>query len=132
MRAFVLDASLAMEWFTTTASAEALAKRALFDERVAVVPHLWRFEVMNVVTTWLARGDASPALGTRILHDLLQLPLAIVDEGDPAAVVALASAQRLTAYDATYLHLAMLTGEPLATLDRSLITAAGRVGVTCL
>jgi len=132
VRGFILDAGLAVEWFTTTASAEALAKRALFDERVAVVPHLWRFEVMNVLTTWQGRQDATPAEAARILQDVLRLPFAVVDEGAPEAIVSLACTHRLTAYDATYLHLAMLTGEPLATLDRSLITAAGRVGVTCL
>jgi predicted nucleic acid-binding protein len=46
--------------------------------------------------------------------------------------VSLAMTHGLSAYDATYLHLAMITGDPLATLDRALITAAKKVGVDCL
>ena len=80
MNAFVLDASLALQGFTTTASSQVLAKRSLFDDRVAIVPHLWRFEVMNV----------------------------------------------------TYLHIPMVSGQPLATLDHGLIKAADDVGVPCL
>jgi predicted nucleic acid-binding protein len=41
----------------------------------------------------------------------------------------LARAQRLTTYDAVYLHLAMLSGLPLASQDDDLRAAAGRVGV---
>lgn len=55
----------------------------------------------------------------------------VVDEGSPDAVIELA-AQSLSAYDATYLHAAMIMGEPLATLDAALIKAARRVGVDCL
>lgn len=132
MRAFVLDAWLALEWFSASASQNALAKRALFDDRVAIVPHLWRFEVMNVVATWRRRGDITPATAARVLGDLLGLPFATVDEGSPESIVNLADTYRLSAYDATYLHVAMMTGEPLASLDTSLTKAAARVGVTCL
>lgn len=132
MKAFVLDASLALEWFTTSASRQALAKRALFDDRVAVVPHLWRFEVMNVITTWTRSKYLSRAEASFILNDVTRLPFAIVDEGSPEAVIDLAVAQQLSAYDASYLHAAMVIGEPLATLDSRLIKAAHRVGVQCV
>lgn len=132
MKAFVLDASLALEWFTADASRTALAKRALFDDRVAVVPHLWRFEVMNVLTTWQKNKAVSRAQAAHILSDVMRLPFAVVEEGSPEAVIELAVAQRLSAYDATYLHTAMTMGEPLATLDAALIKAAQRVGVECL
>jgi len=132
MKAFVLDASLALEWFTTSGSPSALAKRSLFNDQVAVVPHLWRFEVMNAVATWQKRGVISRAEATYILSDLMRLPFAIVDEGAPETVMELAVAQNLSAYDAAYLHTAMTVGGPLATLDAALITAAQGVGVTCI
>jgi predicted nucleic acid-binding protein len=62
----------------------------------------------------------------------MQVPFAIVEEGDPEAIVNLALAHDLSAYDATYLQVAMISGEPLATLDRRLQEAAVAVGVTCL
>ena len=132
MKTFVLDASLALEWFTEGASTEVLAKRSLLDDHVAVVPTLWRFEVMNAVTTWRRRGDISHADCAVLLHDIMQIPFGTVDEGDPELVVSLASAHGLSAYDATYLRVAMITGDPLATLDAALKRVANEVGVTCL
>jgi len=132
VKAFILDASLALEWVCADASQDALSRRSLFDERVALVPHIWRFEVMNVITTWQRRGDLNQAAAARTLQDLLLLPFATVDEGSPEAIVSLAQRQRLSAYDATYLHVAMITGEPLASLDTALVQAADDVGVTCL
>jgi predicted nucleic acid-binding protein len=41
----------------------------------------------------------------------------------------LAQAHRLSAYDATYLDLALQTGASLATFDRRLAAAADRAGV---
>ena len=41
-------------------------------------------------------------------------------------------AHRLTAYDATYLELALRCGLPLATRDKALRQAAAAVGVTLL
>lgn len=132
MNAFVLDASLALEWFAADASKNAVNKRSLLNDRVAVVPHLWRYEVMNAVTTWQRRGDISSAESAWILREALMLPFAIVDEGEPASIVSIATAHRISAYDAAYLHLAMVTGEPLATLDVSLRKAAKAAGVECL
>ena len=132
MNSFVLDASLALEWFTNGASAASLAKRSLLDDRVAVVPHLWRWEIMNAVTTWTRRGDTTPAEAALILTDIMQLPIAIVDEGDPEFVVTLALQYNLSANDATYLRAAMITGNPIATLDKALATAAKTAGVHCL
>jgi len=132
MKTFVLDASLALEWFAVGASTEVLAKRSLLDDHVAVVPTLWRFEVMNAVTTWRRRGDISHADCAVLLHDIMQIPFGTVDEGDPELVVSLASAHGLSAYDAAYLRVAMITGDPLATLDAALKRVANEVGVTCL
>ncbi len=132
MKSFILDASLALEWFSTDAAPEVLARRSLLDDHVALVPTLWRFDVMNAVTTWQRRGDISHADCAVLLHDIMQLPFGTVDEGDPELVVSLAATHGLSAYDATYLRVAMVTGDPLATLDGSMKKVANAVGVTCL
>ncbi len=87
---------------------------------------------MNVLSTWQKNKTVSRAEAAHILSDVMRLPFGVVDEGGPEAVIELAVAQRLSAYDATYLHAAMIMGEPLATLDAALIKAARRVGVDCL
>lgn len=132
MKSFILDASLALEWFSTDAAPEVLARRSLLDDHVALVPSLWRFEVMNVVTTWRRRGNISSATCAMILNDIMRVPFGTVDEGDPEVIVSLAVQHGLSAYDATYLHVAMITGDPLATLDGALITAAKDIGISCL
>jgi predicted nucleic acid-binding protein len=47
-------------------------------------------------------------------------------------VLELARSERLSAYDASYLELAMRRGVPLATKDDALAKAARRVGVMLL
>lgn len=51
------------------------------------------------------------------------------DTAGPAALAALARRYALTAYDATYLHLALRLKLPLACKDTSLRSAATRAGV---
>ena len=63
------------------------------------------------------------------------LPI-VIDDQTPnralSAVLDLARSQRLSAYDAGYLELAMRRGIPLATKDDALAKAARRVGVSLL
>lgn len=132
MKALVLDASLALEWFLPGGDAAALAKRRLLDDRVAVVPHLWRFEVMNVIARRCRRQEFSQAEATAILNDIVRLPFGVVDQGNPDSIVMLAVQHEISAYDAAYVNAAMLTGEPLATLDKRLQACAQAIGVTVL
>lgn len=132
MKGLILDASMAMEWFAHDASDEALDKRALLDDHVVLVPQLWQFEIASVITRWQRQGRITEAEGTYALAELSRLPLATIDHVDLHAIVTLALTHDLSTYDATYLHVAMTTGEPLATLDRRLQRAAESVGVACL
>ena len=63
------------------------------------------------------------------MRDLLKLPFATVYEGDPEMIVAVALTHGLSAYDATYLRIAMLTGAPIATQDKALMRAASEMGI---
>ena len=60
----------------------------------------------------------------------------VVDEETPSralgGVLDLARQERLTAYDAAYLELAMRLGVPLASKDGDLCDAAERLGVSVL
>ncbi len=132
MKGLILDASMAMEWFAHDASDEALEKRTLLDDHAVLVPQLWQYEVTSVITRWRRQGRITEADATHALLELGRLPLATIDQVDLHAISALALAHDLSAYDATYLHVAMISGEPLATLDRQLQKAAAAVGVTCL
>lgn len=133
MKAYVLDASMALEWFfpdrDDARSNEALEKRVLANDAPLVVPHIWRFEVLNFISRQRRLSALSESESVAIASDMLSLPLAIVDEGEVATVLALAADQSLTAYDASYLSAALLGNWTLLTLDAALSRAAERLGV---
>ena len=60
---------------------------------------------------------------------LRQLPIHCPGEAEGHHILALARSHRLTAYDASYLALAIREGCPLVSLDRRLNEAAATEGV---
>ncbi|MCX6592150.1 MAG: type II toxin-antitoxin system VapC family toxin [Acidobacteria bacterium] len=138
MSAFVLDASVAMRWaFRQPAphpAAEQVLDRLMASDR-AVVPILWLYEVMSVVTKTQRMGSISAAAADEFLNDLSLLEISI-DELSQTAVFQgarrLAIAYGLTGYDAVYLELAQRLQLPLATLDDELRKAAQLAGVRLL
>jgi predicted nucleic acid-binding protein len=134
--ACVLDASLVFPWlFEDEASAEADALLELVNAQGAVAPALWHLECANGLGMAERRGRLTAAAVQEAITLLEGLPLTI-DAPVPArtfgAVLALMRTHRLTAYDATYLELAMRLGLPLATGDKALRTAAVASGVALL
>ncbi len=130
----VIDTSLTMAWcFEDEAdpAADAVLDRLRDDE--AVVPSLWRLEVVNVLLVAERRGRISEAQATRFVGLLEQLPIRIdAEHADLTAVLAAGRRHGLTAYDACYLLLAERLGAPLATLDGNLAAAGLAAGVTIL
>jgi predicted nucleic acid-binding protein len=67
---------------------------------------------------------------------LLETLVIVIDEETPSRalgrVLDIARAERLTAYDAAYLELAMRLGVPLASKDGDMCDAAERLGVSVL
>lgn len=133
---FVIDASMALAWqFKRVNPAEIkLAEKALgeLDSVQGVVPAIWFAEIANSVLRGERQGVIPPAQTAFFLNELSQANI-VADEESPRArqssVVALARMHSLTAYDATYLELAMRRGAQLATFDRKLADAARSAGV---
>ncbi|MER8509649.1 type II toxin-antitoxin system VapC family toxin [Mesorhizobium sp. M0228] len=125
----VLDASIAAAWLLPeehSAVAETLV--AGLTGR-SPVPSLFWHEARSVVLmaerrSRIAAGEAATAMAR-----LRRLPLEDAGGGSDGAVLALAAAHGLSAYDAAYLALAIETELPLATLDRKLAVAARGKGV---
>ncbi len=127
---FVLDASVTACWCFSdeqSAVADSAMDRLLDDE--AIAPALWTIEIRNILIVNERRGRIEPDDADAFLRDLTRLPIRIRHDADQLALVTLARRYQLTAYDATYLDLAVRTGAPLATLDRSLADAARTEGV---
>lgn len=129
----VLDASFTFQWlFEDEASAEGDAALASIRLGGAAVPALWPVEVTNVLGLAERRGRLTPDGVAGAFALLRPLPLEVAAPpalAEAAGVLGLMRRHRLTAYDATYLDLAIRLKLPLATKDRELIAAAPLVGV---
>ncbi len=135
---FVLDASVTMCWlFLDGKPAERAYARSVLNamkqpQTRALVPVTWGLEVSNVIGKAEMKGLLSEAQSEAFLE-----MLASVDIGaDPATfsnalsdTLQIARRYRLSAYDASYLELAMRAGLPLATLDQDLQKAANKAGL---
>jgi len=130
--ALVIDSSAALSWcFEDEASPETDAVFEQVRDQGAVVPGLWHLEVANVLLQAERRGRITTGDVAMRLELIADLPI-MTDETIARAwreILALARAEGLTTYDATYLEVAIRRGLPLVTKDAALIAAAGRSGV---
>ena len=133
MSALVIDSSAALSWcFEDEASPETDAVFEQVRDQGAVVPGLWHLEVANVLLQAERRGRITTGDVAMRLELIADLPIMTDDETIARAwreILALARAEGLTTYDATYLEVAIRRGLPLVTKDAALIAAAGRSGV---
>ncbi len=109
---------------------DAVLDRLVQDE--AIVPCIWPLEVVNVLVMGERRQRLNPAQSMRFQELLSTLPIAVEPAPGPGrwpTLAALAREHSLTAYDASYLELALRRGLPLATRDDELLAALERCGV---
>ena len=129
--AFVLDASVAVGWVVATqASAYGKRLRLRAKREPYHAPVLWRLEVVNAVRVLEKRRRMTP--------DAAEIAVNILDRMQPIfhnAPIPLAESLRLarrydlSAYDASYLALALELHLPIACTDGALRSALGRAGV---
>ena len=132
----MIDASVALAWCFGDERTEAtvsLLERLQTD--AAAVPNLWHLEVANGLALAERRGRITRAESAELIA-LLETIEIVADGETPVRaftrVLDLAREERLTAYDASYLELAMRLGVPLASKDGDLCDAAERLGVSVL
>jgi predicted nucleic acid-binding protein len=132
---FVLDNTVTMAWcFTDEATrfTEALLRRLSDLTDIAIVPALWLYEVVNVTELAVRKGRITAEKAHAFLESLADLPIAIENPVLPqmfVSVRALVGKYRLTAYDASYLELAIRHNLPIASSDKALLKAAEAAGV---
>jgi predicted nucleic acid-binding protein len=101
----------------------------------ALVPWLWCAEIANVLANAERRNRITPTNSDEYIQFLDGLDFE-VDAGGAQRlfthVLPLARSQRLSAYDAAYLELAIRAKAALATKDQGLRRAAGNTGVPLL
>jgi predicted nucleic acid-binding protein len=133
---FVLDNSVTMRWFFGDGKPQELAYagKALdaMKQASAIVPVTWGLEVANVIARAEAKGLVAEARSGAFLEMLegvdIEVDAATFTHALPDTLQ-LARRYKLSAYDASYLELALRLGVPLATLDEDLQKAAKKAGV---
>jgi predicted nucleic acid-binding protein len=130
---FVLDASLALQWFfeDETDRLYALSVLQSLAENRAVVPILWFYEVGNGLLMASRRTRINKEQFREFMARLGDLPIEPANQSsnDILELPAIANAYGLTNYDAAYLALALDRNLPLATADSALRKAANLAGV---
>jgi len=130
---FELDASLTLQWFLEDETDRKYSPSVLasLDEKRALVPVLWCYEVGNGLLMAYRRNRISLEQVDGFLTRLRALPIdaAQPNPSEIFALPALAHKHGLTNYDAAYLAAALSSNLPLATADKDLRRAATSAGV---
>jgi predicted nucleic acid-binding protein len=130
---FVLDASLALQWFLEdeTDRKYSLSVLSSLAEKRALVPVLWFYEVGNGLLMASRRKRISLDQANGFLTRLKSLPIdtARPNPSEILALPTLAHQHGLTNYDAAYLAVALSSNLPLASADNALRRAAASASV---
>ena len=137
---FVLDNSVVMRWLFGDGEQEAIeySNRILDllaqEENGAIVPCFWALEVGNVIVRAESKGLLQEARSAAFLGILQNMPIEIDSRSNQQALgdtLQVARRYQLSAYDASYLELALREGLALATNDdalrKALASAGGRL-----
>ncbi len=98
----------------------------------AIVPTLWLYEVVNVTELAVRKGRITAEKAHAFLKSLADLPIETENPTLPQmfdSVRTLVGQYNLTAYDASYLELAIRHSLPITTSDKALAKAAQAAGV---
>ncbi|MCY4211371.1 MAG: type II toxin-antitoxin system VapC family toxin [Gammaproteobacteria bacterium] len=136
MKSFVLDNSVTMRWLLeseepTDQNYAETVLNTLADNK-AMVPNLWRLEVVNVLLNAERRKDISISNVEKFIAQLENLLIQVdplTNDQAFSKTLVLANAYNISSYDAAYLELAVRENLPLASLDKHLIKAARKANV---
>lgn len=126
MRRYVVDASVAAQWYFPeehTDTAESLLEIAKIE---LVAPDLLPVEIAVLLHERVRRGEIDPGTAERILEALGKAPVDLKPAGDLARqALTLMLREGLGLHDAFYLALAIQAGCPLVTADPRLVDLLG-------
>ena len=138
---FVLDNSIVMRWFFNDGNikdrqySEGVLNLIVLGSNTPITPGVWPLEIANVISRAESMGQIEETRSAHFLEIIREMNIAtesIAQDVSFGSVLHLARVYKLSSYDASYLELAMRYSIPLATLDKDLITAMKKVGVSRL
>ena len=138
MKKFILDCSITMAWCFEDESND-IADQILsyLTDRdnlyQAFVPSLWSLEVANVLYIAEKRSRITTAESLYFIELLANLPIERdITPYNIKDILTISNSYDVSAYDASYLLLALRLDVPLATLDKKLRQAAGQAHISLL
>ncbi len=132
MNELVLDASFALRWCFedgATNGSELLLSMLQNQTRTALVPVIWKYEMLNGLGKGVARGRLNREKALLFWRALTELPIHVVDVPVDEKLLELALKHHIAVYDASYLSLAHARGLPIATIDGKLQQASENSGI---
>jgi predicted nucleic acid-binding protein len=138
---FVLDNSIVMRWFFNDGSikdrkySEDILNLIVAGSYIPITPGISPLEIANVISRAESMGQIEETRSAHFLEIIREMNIAtesIAQDISFGSVLHLARMYQLSSYDASYLELAMRHSIPLATLDKDLIGAMKKVGVSRL
>lgn len=133
MSALVIDNSVVLAWCLADEE-HPTAERAmrLCAEEGAVVPSIWRYELLNALIVNERRGRMTAQDAEQTLADLADMRIERDGDHDERSLLRLARRHGLSAYDAAYLEVAARRELPIASLDERLADAATGANVALI
>lgn len=131
---FVLDGSTALRWcFASQRTSESDEILRRMPSSHAVVPAVWPLEIANAIYRESNKKSITPAVGLLFFERLESFPITVAPPiSEPRMLFESARRHLLSAYDASYVLLAVELGIPLVTQDIQMRRAAIRAGVPLL
>ena len=129
----VIDASVALSWCLSDED-DPMAELAmrLTLEHFAVVPRIWWYQILNVLSVNRRRGRLTEEYVSATLADLKGMRILADADHSDGIILDLAWKYGLSVYDAAYLETALRRSLPLASLDGRLRQAGEATGITIL
>jgi predicted nucleic acid-binding protein len=118
---WVIDASVVIKWYVPEANYEA-ARAMRTGETALAAPDLLFAETANILWKLVHRGEMTASRAIEIIAEVAAAPfITISNESLAQDALDLAIATGLTAYDASYVALAMRIDKILITADEKLV-----------
>jgi predicted nucleic acid-binding protein len=131
----VVDNSVMIRWLFNDGSdkdrqyAQKVLTHIKKNKPKVIVPCLWLYESSFVVNFYTKKKLITVEDSIKYLDSLFDLCRIIRGDEKPKDIFIFANENNLSAYDASYVMLALQQKAPLATLDKAMIKAAKKIGL---
>ena len=121
MTLWVIDASVVIKWYVPEGNYEA-ARAMRTAETALAAPDLLFAETANILWKVVRRGEMTASRATEVIEEIAAAPfIAISNQSLAQDALDLSIATGITAYDASYVALAIRVDKILITADEKLV-----------